>query len=205
MEKLILKCEKRNLNEKTSHLRKNRLIPRVVYWHKQENINLKIDNSNLLKIYRKAWKNHVITLSIEWKDIDALFHDIQFDPVKWDFLHIDFYAISKWEKVHTKIPLIFVWNSKAKSEEWAIIEELIKELEVKCLATDLVNNFEVDLSKLEKTWDTIKISDIKIPSNFEILHNLEDIVAVAAKAKTEKEKEEELKTNEEGESEESKK
>ncbi len=186
MEKLVLKSEIRSPEENVQHLRASKVIPAVVYWHKQESISLKFNNSDLLRAYRVAGENHVISLEVEGKKIDVLFHETQFHPVTGDFVHVDFYAIVAGEKVQTHIPLSFVWTSKAKIEEGAIIEELIKSLEVKCLPTDLVDSIEVDLSLLEKTGDNIKVSDVKVSSKIEVLNVADDVIAVAAKAKVEK-------------------
>jgi len=186
MEKLVLKSENRESSECVKSLRTSKKIPAVVYWHKQENISIKVDNSDLLRTYRVAWENHIIELNIDSKKIDVLIHDVSFHPVTWNFLHVDFYAITKGEKVHTHIPLVFVWISKAKIEENAIIEELVKQLEVKCLPQDLVDSFEVDLSKLEKTWDNIKVSDLTIPSKIEVLNSLDEVLVISAKSKVEK-------------------
>lgn len=190
MEKLILKSEIRTNEENLKSLRASKIVPAIVYWHRQEPIKLKIDNSDLLRAYRAAWTNHIISLDVEWKKIDVLVHEVQRAPISWDFLHIDFYAITKWEKVHTQIPLVFVWTSKASVEEWAIIEELLKEVEVKCLPTDLVDNFEVDLSVLEQIWDSIKVSDLKVSSKIEILNWADDTIVIASKPKVEKVEEE---------------
>ncbi len=186
MNKIVLKSEKREARECVKTLRAWRIIPAVVYGNKQEAESIKINNSDLLRAYRVAWENHVVELEIGNKKIDVLFHDIQRAPVSGDFLHIDFYAITKGEKVHTHIPLHFIWVSKAKTEEAAIIEELVKQIEVKCLPNDLVDFFEVDLSQLEKIWDHIKISDLLISSKFEVLDSEDEIIVVAAKPKVEK-------------------
>lgn len=182
MEKLVLKAEIRGENEKNNELRASKIIPWVVYGHSQENKKIKFNNSDLLRTYRVAWENHIVSLELEGKKIDVLFHDVQLDPVTDLFLHIDLLAITAWEKVTTHIPLVFVWNSKAKAE-WAIIEESIKELEVKCLPTDLIDNFEVDLSLLEKEWDIIRVSNLNIDSKYEVLTNKDDVIAAATKAK----------------------
>ncbi len=182
MEKLVLNAQKRELGEKVATLRKSQVIPAVIYGHKQETISIKLDNSELLRVYRKAWENHVVELDLDWTKIDVLFHEVQKNPVTEAFWHIDFYAISKWEKVHTHIPLSFVWTAKAKTEHGAIIEELVKSVEVKCLATDLVDSIEVDLSKLENTWDVIRVSDLKV-KNIEILNSKDEVVVVAWKPK----------------------
>lgn len=206
MEKLSLKVEKRTKEEKLKNLRESKLIPAVVYWHSQESTLIKIDYSSFLRTYRKSWNSHIINLELGSKKIDVLVHDMQKEPVSWNFSHVDFYAITKWEKVTTKIPLAFVWTSSAV-KEWAILEEHLKEIELKCQASDLIDNFEVDLSKLENMGDSIRVSDLNIDEKkFEVLTNSDDIVALAAKPQKVVEETEtnETETSEEWEKEEEK-
>lgn len=185
MEKIVLNSQKRDNWECLKTLRASKIVPAVVYGHKQPSTNIKIKYSDLLRAYRTCWENHIVELVIDGKKIDVLFHEVQKAPVSWDFLHIDFYAITKGEKVHTNIPLVFVWLSKAKTDEWAIIEEIVKQIEVKCLPADLVDSFEVDLSKLEKTWDNIKVGDLTISEKFEVLSSKDEVIVIATKAKVE--------------------
>ncbi len=180
MENLNLNAQIRNTEEKNKEIRAAKMIPAVVYWKKQEPIAIKIDYSEFLKLFRISWESHIINIKIEKKSIEVLVHDIQREPVNWDFQHIDFIAITKGEKVHTKIHLSFVGNSKA-IKEGAILEEHIKEIEVKVLPKDLVDSFVVDLSKLVEIWDVIRISDLEISDKFEIHANSDDIVVSANK------------------------
>ncbi len=181
MENLNLVAELRAKEEILKEVRASKMVPGVVYWHKQETISIKVDYSSLLKTYRKSGKNHLINLDVEWKNIEVLVHEVQKEPVSWDFLHIDFYAITKGEKLTTIIPLEFVGNSPAV-KEWAILEEHIKELEVKCLPKDLVDNFEVNLAILKEMWDVIRVSDLNIDSNkYDIHVSLDNVVVTAAK------------------------
>jgi large subunit ribosomal protein L25 len=183
MEKLNLNAQIRNTEEKLSEVRAAKMIPAVVYWKNQEPIAIKVAYSEFLKLFRVSWESHIINLSLNWKEIEVLVHDVQKEPVKWDYLHVDFFAITKWEKVHTHIHLNFTGNSKAV-KEWAILEEHIKELEVKVLPKDLVDSFEVDLSRLENMGDSIRVSELNIDSKkFEILNNSEDVVVTASKPK----------------------
>lgn len=185
MEKIVLKSQTRNASEEVKAIRATKGVPAVVYGHKQEAISIKLGSSDVLKAYRVAWENHVVSLDVDGEKMDVLFHEVQKAPVSGAIIHVDFYAITKWEKVHTHIPLTFVWISKAKTDEGAIIEEVLKQVEVKCLPTDLVASFEVDLAKLEKTGDNIKVSDISISDKYEVLTSQDEVVAVAAKAKVE--------------------
>ena len=185
MKKIVLKSEKREAVESNKILRASKLVPAVVYGHKQKSISIKLNASDLLRAYRIAWENHIVELKIDNKKMDVLFYEVQKAPVSWDIIHVDFYVITAWEKVHTHIPLVFVWLSKAKTDEWAIIEEIVKQIEVKCLPSDLVDSFEVDLSKLEKTWDNIKVWDLVISDKFEVLSSKDEVIVIAAKAKVE--------------------
>ena len=180
MENLNLNAQARNTEEKLKDIRAAKMIPAVVYWKNQEPIAIKMDNSEFIKLFRISGESHIINLNIGKKSIEVLVHDFQKEPVKGDFLHVDFFAITKGEKVHTKIHLSFVWSSKAV-KEWAILEEHLKELDVKVLPKDLVDSFEVDLSKLENIGDVIRVSDLKISSKFDVLTPNDDIVALASK------------------------
>lgn len=179
MEKFKLNAELRKSEEKVKELRRSKIIPAVVYGHKQESLSLKIDNSEFLKVFRNAWENHIIELNIESKNIDVLVHEIQRNPITDEFNHIDFHAIVKGEKVQTHIPFAFTWNSPAK-KEWCIIEQPLKELEIKCLPKDLVDNFEIDLSKLTKEGDAIRVKDLDIDSSkYTIVNSESDLIAMA--------------------------
>lgn len=178
METLKLNAEIRQKEETAKELRNSKKLVWVVYWKKRETISIKMDYSDFLKIFRKSGMSHIIDLKVDWKEIDVIVHEIQKNPVSWDFIHVDFFAITKWEKLTTTIPLIFVWESKA-AREWAAIEERIEEIEVKCLPKDLVDSFEVDLWKLENSWDVIRVSDLNISSKYEIITNENEVVVTA--------------------------
>lgn len=186
MENLSLNAEIRTWDEKLKDIRVSKMVPAIVYWHSQESISIKVDYSEFLKTFRKSWESHIINLNVAWKWLDVLVHSVQKEPVSWDFLHVDFYAITKWETVHTKIHLEFVWSSEAV-KEWAILEEHIKEIELKCLPKDLVDSFKVDLSLLKVVWDSIRVSDLGIDlTKYNILtSNSETIVSASKPAKVE--------------------
>ena len=189
MKNLVLNVEVRTKEEGPKALKPLKMLAGIVYGHHQEPIMLKMDYSTFLKLHRVAWENHIITLDLGSKKIEALVHDIQREPVSWDYTHIDFVAVVKGEKVHTHIPLVFVGDSAA-AKEGAVLEEHLKELEVKCEPKDLVDNFTVDLSKLAKIGDVIKVSDLVIDKKFVVLTDAHSTVVVADKPKVHKVEEE---------------
>jgi len=180
MKNLSLTAQLRNTEEKTKDLRNNKIIPAVVYGKGTESMSIQMNYSDFLRLFRISGESHIINLKVGKKEIEVLVHEIQREPVSGDFIHIDFYAITRWELLTTKINLDFVGESNA-AKEWALIEEHIKEIEVKCLPKNLVDNFEIDLSKLKEVGDSIRISDLDLWENFEIISNIEDVIVAASK------------------------
>jgi large subunit ribosomal protein L25 len=178
MEKLNLVAEVRSTTEKLSEVRAAKNIPAVIYGHNAENMIIKMNNSDFLRTFRKSGESHIISLEVAGKKYDVLVHDIQREPVSGDFLHIDFIFVIKGENVHTNIPLNFI-NTSAASKEGAIIEEHLKDLEVKCLPTDLVDAFDVDLSLLTEMGTSIRVSDLGISDKYTVL-TVADTIIVSA-------------------------
>jgi len=186
----ILTAEVRTQDEKLADLRQNNVVPGVIYGKTQEPISIKMDNSDLLRAYRTAGESTIINLKVGKKEIEVLIHDIQRNPRTDAFTHIDFYAVTRGEKVHTNIHLEFIGEATIK-KEGAIIEEHMKELEVKCLPRNLVDHFDVDLSSLVAYGDTIKVSDLGIDAEkYEVLNSEDDVVVIASKPRTQVEEEE---------------
>ena len=184
MEKFNLSADIRDLAEKNKKIRADRKIPAVVYGKNQEPISLVLNYSEFLKLFRKSWESSIINLSVVWKEMEVLVHQIQYEPVSGDFIHIDFYALTRGEVLTTKVSLNFVWESAA-AKEGGIVEELNKEIEVKCLPKDLVSEFDVDLSILKDFGDNIKVSDLNLGENFEILTPADEVLVLVAKPKVE--------------------
>jgi len=169
-----IQAEMREQDIKTSDIRKSKKVPGVVYGKTQDIIDLKVGKVEL----------------------EVLVHQTQKNPVSGEFTHVDFYAITRGEKLTTKIQLSFIGESPA-AREGAIIEELLREVEVSCLPRDLVDHFDVDLSLLKEEGNVIRVSDIAIDSEkYELSVNLEDVVASATMPKV---VEEEEPVSEEGE------
>jgi large subunit ribosomal protein L25 len=95
MENLNLNAVIRTTEEKLSELRTTKMVPAVVYGKHQEPILIKIDNSDFLRTFRKSGESHIINLNVSGSELEVLVHEVQKEPVSGDFLHIDFYAVTK--------------------------------------------------------------------------------------------------------------
>jgi len=170
-----LKVQSREITgKKVSQLRKQNIIPAVIYGkHTKNSILVSCNKNDFLRLFKKAWHSTPVTIEGEWINQLVLIHEIQVDPVT-DFLsHIDFLAVSRDEKVIASIPVILVWESSIeKLWEWKI--QLLKDtVEVEAYPQDLPHEITIDISKIQKMSDVIFVKDLDIWSKVEILEDKE--------------------------------
>jgi len=172
MEKLTLVATARDTETKLSTIRGDKKVPAVVYGHKVSAQAVSVGASELLKIFRKSGKTHIVELNLDGKKQDVLIHEVQRAPVSGDFLHIDFFVVSATEKIHVQIPVHLIGTSPAQVQG-GLVEQNMHEVEVKCLPKNLVDAFEADLSKLLEMGDILHVQDLGIDTKkFDILSDL---------------------------------
>ena len=180
MKAIKLKVSERK-NEDLSDLRAERKIPAIVYGKWVEATKLTLDYTDFLRVFRKSGESHTIELDISGKKTVALVHDIQYHPVSDEFVHIDFLVINENEPVNANVQIKL--ENKAPAESlWAIINQTMSSLEVKCLPGYLVDSFVIDISILKEYWDSIHLKDMNIPEWIEILHAEQEATIVVAQA-----------------------
>ena len=176
MEKLTLIATARDTETKLSTIRGEKKVPAVVYGHGITAQAVTVGASELLKVFRKSGKTHIVELTLDGKKQDVLIHDTQRAPVSGDFLHVDFFAVSATEKIHVQIPVHLVGTSPAQIQG-GLVEQNMHTVEVKCLPKDLVDAFEADLSKIENLGEIIHVKDLSIDTKkFDILSDLEGAI-----------------------------
>ena len=172
------------------------LIPGVIYGKDVPSTKLSVGVSEFVKIYREAGKSQLITLSLDGKKYNTLVQEAQRHPVRGNFLHLDFINVDMKSKIEVHIPVVLVGTSPAVVEGGQL-HQTLTEVTVKCLPSDIVESFELDVSELHM-GHSLHVSDIKINTKkFEIVNNPEDSVVGAHEIK--KQQEEETVTTEGGE------
>jgi len=157
--------------------RKEGKIPAVLYGPEIENLNLSVNEKEFEKILSTIKETEKIILNVEGKDFYVLIKEIQKHPKTEKILHIDFFQLPSKEEIEVKVPLVFINKSEAIENLGAILVKNLKEIEVKCLPSDLPKEILVDISKLKTLEDRILISDLKVPEGVKILRKPEEVIA----------------------------
>ncbi len=177
-----LKAEKRDLQQK---LDPNFYVPGVLYGKKIENINLKVKKNEFEKAWEEAGESNLIDLKInDSESVKVIIKDVQYEPVKYIPIHVDFYQVNMKEKITTEIPLEFVGEAKAVKELGGLLMKYTDVVEVKCLPGDLLDHIDVDISSLNGFEDSIHMKDLKLPESMELLRDPEEIVVNVIAPKT---------------------
>lgn len=153
--------------------------PAVVYGKDVPSTRISVDVSEFLKLFRQAWQNHVVTLTLDGKEHPVLIHEVVRHPVTHDFLHVDFLVIDMKADTFVDIPVTLIGTSPAVIEGCQIQQYLFT-VEVKCKPKDIVDRLEIDISSLMHAWQILHVSDIILDTKkLTITNNAEEpVVAV---------------------------
>jgi large subunit ribosomal protein L25 len=108
----------------------------------------------------------------------CLLRDVQRHPYRPVILHVDFQRVDATHKLHQKVPLHFVNAeiSPGVKLSGGMVQHVMSDIDVRCLAKDLPAFIEVDLKDMA-TGHSLHVSHIKLPAGVEaVLHKGEDPV-----------------------------
>lgn len=167
-------------------LRRAGSIPAVVYGAHQTSTPVTIEARAFEKVLREAGEATIVSLTGLGAELPTLIHEVDRDPLTSRPRHVDFYAVTKGEKVEVAIPLVFIGVSSAV-EAGANLVKVMHEVEVKADPMNLPHHIEVDLSMLKAINDQIRVIDLTLPSGVELMSEPEDVVALVQEVVEEKE------------------
>jgi large subunit ribosomal protein L25 len=153
--------------EDARRLRHQGLIPAVVYGQRQETIPVTLSPQELAKVlHGGAGERTLINLTIEGlKDgpitKTVILKEKQIDPLKKTWLHVDLYTIAMDEEINVGIPVRIVGKAPGVTVQGGILEQVLREIEVKCLPADIPASIDVDVSALE-IGDSIHVAEITL-------------------------------------------
>jgi len=180
MAQIELNGQKRNvLGKKVKTLRREGLVPAVLYGHETVPVPLQFEERELNRVLAQAGEHRLIALKIgRAKNPQmALTRDVQWNAITGRPIHVDFYAVVMTEKITTEVPLVFVGEAPAADLAGTILLQNLDEVEIECLPGDLIEAIEVDVSELKEIDQTIYVKNLRVPPTVDILTEAEEVVA----------------------------
>ncbi|AIH03472.1 50S ribosomal protein L25/general stress protein Ctc [Thermodesulfobacterium commune] len=173
----VVKREKTG-KECAKKLRKQGLIPAIVYGHNFDPVPISVKANELESILHK-YKGETLLFNLEVQNgetqrIQAILKDYQLHPVTDKIIHLDFVAIKEGETVSIDVPLEFVGRPVGLTKG-GVIEIFMHDLTVECLPSNIPDKIQVDISNLD-LGDVLHVKDIKVPEGVKVLDDPEDTV-----------------------------
>ncbi|MCF7917746.1 50S ribosomal protein L25 [Candidatus Gracilibacteria bacterium] len=192
VETFSLSAQKRDSHKHSARsARVAKRVPGIVYGKGVEAISISIENSDILRAYRKAGQSTLIELDIDGKKVKVLIHHVDLNPVKNTIQHVDFYAVNLKEKTVVNVPFHFIGESDAIKNKNGILMREHDEIEIRCFPTEIPAHIDVDISKMVELHDHITLADLNLDSKkHEVMNFHLDSVICSIAAPRQQEEEE---------------
>lgn len=177
MEFINIYGKKRNIKKKFNKYKTYKdtnKVPCILYGKK-----LNIPFSSSLKELKKivySRKLHWIIIKLEGynEKIKAITKEVQFDPIKDQIIHIDFYKINEKIPIVIDVPIIFIGRSIGVSKGGEYYSS-IKKIKIKSLPKNIPNCIKLNISEMD-IGDKIMVKDL-LNDKYRILHSNNTLIA----------------------------
>lgn len=104
----VLKAEKRTdmRGSGTRKVRNAGYVPGVLYGNKTESTPVSVESVDFLKTMREVGRNGLFSLEVsDGKKHQVMVQEVQTDPLKDSFVHIDFFEVDMKSEIDVEIPV----------------------------------------------------------------------------------------------------
>ena len=184
-----LSAERRSANGKGAarQLRLHGKIPAVLYGHGREPESLALSAAEFDRILAAgAHETTIFGLSVEGTELQALVREVQRHPVRpKSVLHVDFLEIHAGELLTLAVPIRLVGVPDGVRNQGGVLDQIMRELEIRVLPTDIPDHIDVDVNAL-RVHDSIHVRDIVVP-NAEVLEDEDATICTVSAPRVEEE------------------
>ncbi len=152
-------------------LRHEGKVPAIIYGGDKDPQSITLEQRQLLKnLENEAFYSHILTVTVDGTAEKALLRDMQRHPSKPIVMHVDLLRVNMSDTIHVNVPLHFKGEEVAPGVKTAggLVSHELNDVEVECLATDLPEFIEVDVSGLD-VGETIHLSDLVLPKGVSLV------------------------------------
>lgn len=151
-------------------LRNAQKVPGIVYGAGTPAMIELDHNALFFALKKEAFHSTILEMELAGKTEQVLLRDYQMHPFRPIVLHIDFQRVDATTKITKKVPLHFIneENSPAVKTEGCLVNHVITELQIQCLASQLPEYITVDLGELAK-GQTLTVKDLKLGKDIKVV------------------------------------
>lgn len=170
----------------STRMRAKGSIPANVYGRGEKSVSIEVNDREVTLLYmRTIGKNALLQMKLEGKDTTVMFKEVQREPVKGKFLHVDFYHVDPAHPIKLKIPVELTGTARGVKEAGGILSHSTRFLRVRCLPKDIPANVTVDVTNLGLE-ESILLENITPPAGVTFLDGKHTVLAHVSEVQEEK-------------------
>ena len=146
-------------------LRRSGYIPGVVYGPGKDTVAVQTPTREFVRVYQEAGHTNLVDLDFSGETKTVLIKLVDRDPVRDDLVHVDFHEVRLDEVIASVVPVV-ITGEDARASDGGIVTQVLFELEVKSLPTNIPESIPVDVSGLT-VGDAISVGDLTLPEGVE--------------------------------------
>ncbi|MGI8997993.1 MAG: 50S ribosomal protein L25 [Pyrinomonadaceae bacterium] len=179
-EEIVVRAERREGRGKNDarRLRARGFVPLTVYGGEGEAVSAAAPLAELAAILRsETGPNTIFTIDVDGIGAsEVLFLDRQLDPVRGRLVHADLRRLVRGQKLEVTVPLHLIGEPLGIKEEGGVLEQVVREIDIRVSPRDIPEAINVDVSHLG-VHDVLHVSDIPADEKIEILSDPETVLA----------------------------
>ena len=155
---------------KVRNLRKNEMVPAVIYGNEAEVQKVNIPLNELLKASQNdLFYTQILLIAIDGKEEKVVLKELQREPQKGKLLHADFMRVSRKTILKVTVPINFIneENCLGVKTEGGVVIKTAREIEVSCSAENIPESIDIDIENLNLN-ESLRLSDVVLPEGAEV-------------------------------------
>jgi len=179
MEELVIEVERRDSTGKgyNRKLRRQGLIPAVVYGGGKETIPVTVDRHAVTELLRQEkGRNTLFLLKMKGtkQERQAMLRDAQIDPLTQQYIHLDFIRVMKGQRLRLQVPVVLEGESVGV-KGGGFLDWVGRTLHVECGADAIPPKFTLDISHLD-IGDHLTAANIPLPEGVKLLDDADKML-----------------------------
>src|SRR5437870_7425658 len=178
-EQNILEAQARTPGTKNDarRVRRGGKVPAVVYGAGKAALPLSVDPRQVSRIlHSETGHNTVFDLAVDGERTKVMIVAWQYEPIKGALLHIDLKRIAMDQKLTVNVPIVLKGEAAGVKQQGGILEQVLRELEVECLPSDIPNSIEADVTELV-FGRVLRVADLPHSEKLRFLTDADQTVA----------------------------
>lgn len=184
-------------------LRREGIIPGVLYYAGEANVNISVDKMVLFHALQSGQRIYEIEQKGDTQF--TMIKELQYHPVTDEVIHIDLMRVRRFEKMTISVPLVLVGESDGV-KEGGVLSQVMNQIEISCFPMDVPEKILLNIEDLEMN-SSKSVADISLDNDDIEILSAQDLNVVSIHPPTVEEELEveefEGEEGEEGETEES--